>query len=99
MLTLILDACVVRVCLCYFLPLRLLLTEQNKCNARVQFTKGMMWKYFCIKYLCPRAKDNHRKNLQAMNFAKKCQLNRAKPQKVKDNSYELSETSGKKREA
>ena len=59
----------------------------------------MMWKYFCIKYLCPRAKDNHRKNLQAMNFAKKCQLNRAKPQKVKDNSYELSETSGKKREA
>ena len=34
-----------------------------------------------------------------MNFAKKCQLNRAKPQKVKDNSYELSETSGKKREA
>ena len=90
-------ACV-RVCLCYFLPLRLLLTEQNKCNARVQLTKGMMWKYFCIKYLCSRAKDNHRKNLQAMNF-KLCQLNWTKPQKVKDNSNELSETNGKNHEA
>ena len=63
------------------------LTEQNnKCNVRVQVSDGMLWKYFCIKDLFRRVKDIHRKNLQAGNCAKECQLNRAKPREVKDNS-------------
>ena len=33
---------------------------------------------------------NHRQNLQAGNCAKECQLNWAKSQEVKDNSYKLS---------
>ena len=37
------------------------------------------------------------KEHQASNFARKCQLNRAKPQEVKDNSYILSRTNVKVR--
>ena len=46
--------------------------------------------YFCIKELCHCDKSNHRKNVQAGNCAKECQLNQAKPREVKDNSYKLS---------
>ena len=62
------------VCLCvYFLPpLRLLMTEQkNKCNARVPVSNSMLWKYLCMKYLCLRVNDNHRRNLEARKCAKK----------------------------
>ena len=49
---------------------RLVPTEQNnKCNARVQVSDCMLWKYFCIKDLRLRVKDIHRKNLQAYNSA------------------------------
>ena len=72
-------------------PQRLLLTEQNKnCNATVQISDGMLRKHFCIKDLCLYFKNNRRKNLQADNCAKECQLNREKPGGVKDNSYKLS---------
>ena len=81
------------VCVCIYVCF---LTEQNnKCNVRVQVNDGMLWKYFCINYLCLRIKDNHGKNLQASNYAKECQLNRAKPREVKDNSYRLSKTNAK----
>ena len=33
------------------------LTEQNKCNTRVQVSDSMLWKYFCIKGLCLRVND------------------------------------------
>ena len=92
-------------CVCvYFLSptelvelVELLLTEQNnKCDARVQVRDGMVWNFFCIKDLCLRVKDNHRKNLQAGNSAKECKLNRAKPQEIKGNSCKLSkQTNGK----
>ena len=43
----------------------------------------------CVKDLCLRVRDNHRKKLQAGNCAKECQLIRAKSRKVKDSSYKL----------
>ena len=49
------------------------MTEQNKkCNARIHATDGMLRKYSCIKDLCLRLKDIHRKNLSAGNCAKEC---------------------------
>ena len=85
----------VRVSLCVCIYVCFLTEQNNKCNVRVQVNDGMLWKYFCINYLCLRIKDNHRKNLQASNYAKECQLNRAKPREVKDNSYRLSKTNAK----
>ena len=62
----------------------------NKCNARVQASDGMLRKFFCMKYFCRHVTDNHSRILQASSCAKECQLNREKPREVKDNSYELS---------
>ena len=45
---------------------------------------------FCMKDFCLRAKDFHRKNLQGVNYVRKCQLNWEKPREVKDNSRKLS---------
>ena len=45
----------------------------------------MLLKYFCIKDLCLRVKDNHRKNLQASNCAKECQLNWGKSRQIMTN--------------
>ena len=78
------------ICVCYFLSPESLLTERNKCNARVQFSYDMLREFFCIRYLCRHVKDIHRRNLQAGNCAEECQLNRAKPGELKDNSYKLS---------
>ena len=47
-------------------------------------------KFFCIKDLCLHFKDSHRKNLKTENCVKECQLNRAKPRELKDNSCKLS---------
>ena len=58
----------------------------------VQVSDGMLRKYFRVKYLCRHVIDNHSRNLQAGNCAKECQLNHAKPQEIKDNSYILSKT-------
>ena len=44
---------------------------------------------FCMKDFCLRAKDFHRKNLQGVNYVRKCQLNWEKPREVKDNSRKL----------
>ena len=75
---------------CLF-PFTVLLTEQNnKLNARVQVSDGMLQKDIYIKYLCLCVKDIHKKNLQADTYAKECQLNRAEPQEVKGNSYKFS---------
>ena len=77
------------VCVCaYFLPpLRLLLTEQsNKCNARDQASDVELGKYFCVDNLCHHVIDNHSRDLQASNYAKESQLNRAVPREVKDSS-------------
>ena len=52
----------------------------------VQVSDCKLWKYFCIKELCVRVKDNHRKNLQASNCAKEYQLNWGKSRQVKDKS-------------
>ena len=62
---------------------------------RVQANDSMLWKYFCIKYLCLCVKDSNRKNLQACNCARERQLNQVKPWEVKENSYRLSKTNGK----
>ena len=43
-------------------------------------------KYFYVKYLCCYLTDNYSRNLQASNCAKVCQLNRAEPQDVKNDS-------------
>ena len=55
---------------CEFVPFHrkgFLLTEQrNKCNARVQVSDGIQWKYICIWYLCLRVKGNHQIKLQAV---------------------------------
>ena len=51
---------------------------------------GMLRKFFCIKYLCCHVIDNYSRNLQTGNCANECQINQAKPRKVKDNSYKLS---------
>ena len=56
----------------------------------VQVSDGMLRKYFRVKCLCRHVIDNHSRNLQAGNCAKECQLNHAKPQEIKDNSYILS---------
>ena len=61
-----------------------------KFNARDQVSDGMLQKYICIKYLYLRVKENHKKNLQAGNCAKECQLNWENRRKVKNNSYKLS---------
>ena len=58
-----------------------------------EVSDSMLWKYFCVKYICGLVKGNHRKNLQTVK--KECQLNRAKPPEVKDNSYKLSKTNDK----
>ena len=50
----------------------------------------MLWKYFCIKDNSLVIEEKHRKNLQAGNCVKECELIQAKPQEVKDNSYKLS---------
>ena len=50
----------VRVCVYFLSPERLLLTEQNvKCNSRVQVSDYMLRKIYCIKYLCRHVMDNH----------------------------------------
>ena len=79
------------VCVCvyiYFLSsLRLLLIEQNnKCNTRDQTSDVKLRKYFCVKNLCRHVIDNHSRDLQASNYANKCQLNLAEPREVKDKS-------------
>ena len=62
--------------------------EQNhKCNARDhQASDVVLRKYFCVKNLRRHVIENHSRDLQASNSAKECQLNRAEPQEVKDNS-------------
>ena len=61
----------------------------------VQLSDAMLRKYFYIKYLCRHVIDNHGRSLQAGNCEKRCELNRAEPREVKDNSYKLSKTNGK----
>ena len=78
------------VCLLPFTVKAFLPEQNNKFNARVQFSDGMLGKYFCIKYLYRHVIDNYSRNLQAGNCAKECQLKRAKPREVKENSYKLS---------
>ena len=69
---------------------------QNKTINAVQVSNGMLQKYFCIKVLCLWIKDIHRKNLQAGNCAKECQINWEKPWEVKDNSHKLLKKQRKK---
>ena len=85
------------VCVCVFISFHrnCFWLNKNKCNAWVQVSDGMLRKYLCIKYLlikyfCRHVIGNHRRNLQGGNCAKECQLSRAKPREVKDNSYKLS---------
>ena len=76
------------------------LKKNNNCNASVQVSDGMLYKYFCIKGFCLCVTDIHRKNLQGGHCAKECQLNREKPGEVKGKSYKLSNKSkGKKRKS
>ena len=73
------------VCVCvfiYFNCKRIFLTEQNNnCDARVQVNDGMLRKYFCMKKAG---------TLKLATVQKSVQLNGAKPQAVKTNSYKLS---------
>ena len=64
--------------------------KNNNCNASVQVSDGMLYKYCCIKGFCLRVTDIHRKNLQGGHCAKECQLNREKLGEVKGKSYKLS---------
>ena len=67
--------------------LRLLLTEQNnKCNARDEASNSLLRKYFCVGLHYRHVIDNHRREFQASNCAKECQLNWAEPREVKQNS-------------
>ena len=50
----------------------------------------MLRKHFCVKDLCFYFKGNHKKNLEADNCAKECQINRVKTREVKGNSYKFS---------
>ena len=52
----------------------------------VQVSNGMLRKYFCVTYLYPQVIDNHSMDLQASNWAKEYQFNRAEPRELKDNS-------------
>ena len=61
----------------------------------VQVSDGILRKYFCVKNLCRHVRENHSRNLQASNSTKERQLNRAKPQEVKDNSYNFLKPNGK----
>ena len=59
-------------------------------------SSGQRW--YAVEYLsiikdfCLCLKDNHRINFEAGNYTKECQLNRAKPRELKENSYKLSKT-------
>ena len=71
-------ACVqVCVYVCLF-PFTLTIEQNNKCNARIQVSDGVLWKYFCIKELYLRVKENHRKNLHASNCAKRVSIKSGK---------------------
>ena len=74
----------------YFLPpLRLLLTEQNnECDDQVG--DGMLRKLLCVKFLCRHFINNCSRDLRASNCSRECQLNRAEPREVKDNSQKSS---------
>ena len=54
--------------------------------SEVQVRDGMLRKYFCVKNLCHHVIDNHSRDLQTSNCAKKCQINQVEPREVKDNS-------------
>ena len=63
------------------------MTEQNnKCNARDHVSDVILRKYFCVKNLYSHVIDNHNKDLQTSNCTRQCQINRADPREVKDNS-------------
>ena len=51
----------------------------------VQVSDGMLRKYFCIKYLCRHVIDNHSRTFK-LTTVQECQLNRAEPREIKDNS-------------
>ena len=88
------------VCVCVYLfpfTVNLLLTGQNnKCNARDWVSDGMLRKYLSVKGLYRHIIDNHSRDLQASNCIKECQLNRAEPREVIDNSYKLSRSQSAK---
>ena len=68
----------------------LILTEQNsECNARVQVSDSMLRRCSHIKDICLRVNDIHGRKIQAGNWSRECQLNRPKPQEVKDNTQKL----------
>ena len=58
----------VGVCMCLFpFTVKTFLTEQNnKCNARVQVSDGMLTKSFCVKYLYRHVIENHNRDLEAV---------------------------------
>ena len=82
-------------CVCvYFLPpQRLLLTEIY--DARDQVSDGMLRKLLCVKFFRRHFIDNHSRDFRASNCSRECQLNRAKPREVKDNSQNFLKTKGK----
>ena len=69
------------VCVCVYVclfPFTLTIEQNNKCNARVQVSDSVLRKYFCIKNLYLRVKENHRKNLHDSNFAKRVSIKSGK---------------------
>ena len=83
-------------CVCVYIlsSLRLLLTEQNKCNARDQASDAVLSKYFCVKNLCCHVLGNHSRDLQARNCAKES-VKPGRATRSKRQLLKLSKTNGK----
>ena len=58
------------VCVYLLSPYRLLLTKQNKCNARDQASNVVLRKWLCVKYLHRHVIDNQIRDLEACNCAR-----------------------------
>ena len=88
---LLMKSVYVRVCVfCFHRKSLSWLDKTINIMSEFKVTDGMLRKYFYIKYLCRNVIYNHSRNLQADKCAKEWQLNQAKLQEIKDNSYKLS---------
>ena len=86
------DACVcvcvcvwVRVCISFHRKGFSWLKENNKCNDRDQASYVVLRKLLCVKNLCRHVTDNISGTFK-LATVQECQLNRAEPRKVKEDS-------------
>ena len=86
----------VRVCVCIFSSTVKASPgwNKNECNARDQASDVVLRKLFCVKYLRRQVIDNHSRDLK-LATVQECQLNRAEPQEIKENSYNFLKINGK----